>query len=81
MKLDVPVARYFTCPENSANVMEVFPPDVLSALYGDHTAYADAVRVRASELTAEGWLLPDDAAQVVAEAEAFDGFSRAPMTT
>ncbi|MET0420233.1 MAG: alpha/beta hydrolase domain-containing protein [Acidimicrobiia bacterium] len=81
VKLDVPVARYFTCPENSAGVMEVFPPDVLSALHGDHTAYADAVRVRASELTAEGWLLPDDAAQVVAEAEAFDGFSRSPMTT
>lgn len=42
----------------------------LEERYGDHPGFAAAVRREAEGMVREGWLLPDDAARMIAEAEA-----------
>jgi hypothetical protein len=42
----------------------------LEERYGDHEGYVNAVRAAAAHALAEGFLLPDDAAKLIAQAEA-----------
>jgi len=44
----------------------------LEERYGDHDGYVSAVRTAASALVAQGFLLPEDAAHLMAEAESSD---------
>ena len=48
------------------------PRPSLQERYGTHTAYVDAVKKAAAQAVAERFLLPADAARLVAEAEASD---------
>ncbi|MDZ4373809.1 MAG: alpha/beta hydrolase domain-containing protein [Phenylobacterium sp.] len=81
-RLDVPVARYFQTHEaptvacRGGGRMEPFSRTELVRRYRDHAGYVAQVRARAQSLQQAGWLLPEDAAEVVREAEAFKGFER-----
>jgi hypothetical protein len=44
----------------------------LEERYGDHAGYVAAVRAAAGALVSQGFLLPEDAARLVSEAEASD---------
>jgi hypothetical protein len=48
------------------------PRPSLVARYGDHAGFVARVRTVAAEQVAAGWLLPDDADRIIAEAEASD---------
>lgn len=48
------------------------PRPSLEERYGDHAGYVAAVREAAEELVGQGFLLPEDAARLVAQAEASD---------
>ncbi|MET0627678.1 MAG: alpha/beta hydrolase domain-containing protein [Acidimicrobiia bacterium] len=72
--VDVPRARYRVCRETNSGVMEPFSEATMVELYGTSAAYVDAVRARAASLVAEGWLLASDADEVIAMAEAVEGF-------
>jgi hypothetical protein len=73
--VDVPVASTF--PNTGSFSAVVFGAKVpfaahrLRALYGDEQGYAASVAARAGELVAEGWLLAEDAEELIAEAKAF----------
>lgn len=79
-RLDVPVARYFQTHEaplvacRGGGRMESFSRAELVRRYRDKAGYVARVRARAEDLVRAGWLLPEAAAEVVAEAEAFRGF-------
>jgi hypothetical protein len=68
--VDVPRASYRVCRETNSGVMMPFDDDTLVALYGDHSRYVDAVRVRAGELVDAHWLLAAEAEEVILAAEA-----------
>ncbi len=78
--LDVPVARHYQT--HDARLVECrggarmvsFSREELIRRYGDHAGYVAKVRARSAELVAQGWLLPEDAAEIVAQAGAFRGF-------
>ncbi|MET0295002.1 MAG: alpha/beta hydrolase domain-containing protein [Phenylobacterium sp.] len=75
VQLDVPTAGNFPnsgsmfAGMNSARVP--LSGETLRARYGDEAGYVARVTRRAGELVAEGWLLPEDVDDVVAEARAF----------
>jgi len=48
------------------------PRPSLQERYRDHAGFAARVRVAAADEVADGWLLPDDAARIVSQAEASD---------
>ncbi|MEX2554203.1 MAG: alpha/beta hydrolase domain-containing protein [Actinomycetota bacterium] len=50
-----------------------WPAEKITALYATHADYVSKVTAWAQSEVALGWLLPDDAADVIAKAEAFDG--------
>ena len=78
--LDVPVARYYQTHEakpvacRGGGRMEPFSPAELKRRYRSHAGYVAKVKARAATLVREGWLLPEDAAADIAQAEAFKGF-------
>lgn len=80
-QLDVPVARYFQTHAaervacRGGGRMARFSAAELKRRYRDQAGYVARVRARTAELVRSGWLLPEDAAEAVAQAEAFDGFS------
>jgi hypothetical protein len=51
---------------------EPFAAEQLRALYGDKAGYLERFNPRLDELVTEGWLLPDDAAEMMREAEKLD---------
>jgi hypothetical protein len=77
-QMDVPRAQYFPNPGLGANGVPAFgvvgiekplESDRLAGLYRDHFDYVDKFNRRLDDLIAEGWLLPDDAPDMRAEAE------------
>lgn len=48
------------------------PRPSLAARYGDHAGFVARVRATAAEQVAAGWLLPEDATRIAAQAEASD---------
>lgn len=79
-QLDVPVARYYQTHEarlvacRGGGRMDPFTPAELRKRYGSHDGYVARVKARAAELVRQGWLMPEDAAVDVRDAEAFRGF-------
>jgi hypothetical protein len=73
--IDVPGASNF--PNSGSPAAVIFSAKVpfttqkLRALYGDERGYATRVVARAKDLVAEGWLLPQDADEVIGAAKAF----------
>jgi hypothetical protein len=82
-QLDVPVARYYQTHDaplvacRGGGRMDVFPAAELRKRYRDHAGYVARVKARAAELVRAGWLMPEDAAEDVAEAQGFKGFESA----
>ncbi|WP_157592034.1 alpha/beta hydrolase domain-containing protein [Solirubrobacter soli] len=81
--LDVPTATYFDtnaplpgdagfCSNSSVGHQEAFSHQKLKALYPTHGVYVLKVTLRAAQLVREGWLLPADAVEAVAEAARAD---------
>ena len=77
-QLDVPRLRYLPNPSvdekgvpafGVVGVEQPLAKDTLAALYSDHFEYVERFNRRVDELIAEGWLLPEDAAEMRAEAE------------
>jgi hypothetical protein len=77
--VDVPTATYFDtnvplpgdagfCSNTSVGHQEAFSSQTLRQLYRTHGAYVSKVARRAAQLVGEGWLLPVDAVQAVADA-------------
>jgi hypothetical protein len=67
--LDVPVATYVgsTCLLFGENFP--LPPTTLSALYPTHQAYLDELRAAANASIRKGWLLPQDAHELLGVAQ------------
>ncbi len=78
--LDVPVARYYQTHAarliecRGGGRMDLFGPAELRKRYRSHAGYVARVKARADELVRAGWLMPEDAAETVAKAQAFKGF-------
>ena len=83
-QLEVPVARYYQTHAatriacRGGGRMEPFSPAELRRRYRDKAGYVARVKARTAELVRSDWLLPEDAAAAVAEAEAFKGFAARP---
>lgn len=57
------------------------PRPSLEERYGDHAGFVAQVRKAVDGVLAEGWLLPDDAAQILRDAEASDVLQPLPSNT
>lgn len=73
--VDVPLARYVGAKTGSFSCMfdgyeYRFDAARLRALHGSHARYLQRVRASARQLQRAGWLTPDDAREIVAEAAA-----------
>jgi hypothetical protein len=78
-QMDVPRNRYESNPGTNPDGTPAFgvvgievalPSETLKEMYRDHTEYVERFSRRVDELVSEGWLLPADAAEMRAEAEA-----------
>ncbi|MET0182342.1 MAG: alpha/beta hydrolase domain-containing protein [Caulobacterales bacterium] len=73
--LDVPIASNFPNSGSSSalafSAKVPFSREKLEALYGDEAGYVTRVVARAKELVSEGWLLQEDADEIVADAKKF----------
>lgn len=70
--VEVPVAGYRATVCGLFGLTNRFRPEVLSVLYPTHDAYVGAMQAATDEAVARGVLLPDDAAELMAMAEASD---------
>jgi hypothetical protein len=77
-QMDVPRLRYQSNPGvqedgtpafGVVGIEEPLGPETLGRLYRDHADYVERFNRRLAELIAQGWLLPDDADEMRAEAE------------
>jgi hypothetical protein len=76
--MDVPRNRYQPNPGTNPDGTPAFgvvgivvplPSETLEDMYGDHNEYVELFSRRVDELINEGWLLPADATEMLAEAE------------
>jgi hypothetical protein len=79
--VDVPIATYYDtnvpmpgdrgfCSNSTVGHVEPFSRDKLQQLYRSHSAYVAKVTRSAQQLEHDGWLLPADAKEAIAEAKA-----------
>ena len=76
-QMDVPRLKYFSNPgltedgtpaRGVVGIEEPLPQETLQRLYPSHDAYVESFNSRLDELIAAGWLLPEDADEMRAEA-------------
>lgn len=79
---EVPVARYFPNSGTARpcrlgfGAQEQFSAEKLRELYGSKDKYTTKVTQRANQLVRDGWLVKEDAEEVIRRASQFDGFAR-----